>query len=73
MDGRIPFGENIVRLPPGEYDLAVSCGIYVYYRFFTDDKFIHATLDANRVYRLRPDLDGRRCEASLEDVTGKGG
>jgi hypothetical protein len=32
---------------------------------------IHATLEANRVYRLRPDLEGRKCEPYLDDVTGK--
>jgi hypothetical protein len=67
------FGENIVRLPPGDYDLTVSCGIYIYYRFFTDEKTVFATLSANRIYRLRPDPEGRRCEPFLEDVTDKGG
>jgi hypothetical protein len=67
------FGENIVRLPPGDYDLTVSCGIYIYYRFFTDEKTVFATLSANRIYRLRPDSEGRRCEPFLEDVTDKGG
>ena len=69
----IGLGENIVRLPPGEYDLTISCGIYRYYKFYTDVKMIHATLNANRVYRLRSDLDGIRCEPFLEDVTGKSG
>jgi hypothetical protein len=70
---KISSGENIARVPPGEYDLTISCGIYVYYKFYTHEKVIHATLDANRVYRLRSDLEGRRCEPYLEDVTGKGG
>jgi hypothetical protein len=70
---KISLGENIARVPPGEYDLTIFCGIYVYYKYFAHQKVIHATLDANRVYRLRSDLDGRRCEPYLEDVTGKGG
>jgi hypothetical protein len=69
---KISIGENIVRLTPGEYDLTISCGIYRYYRFFTDEKTIHVTLAAGHVYRLRPDMDGRRCEPSLDDVMGKG-
>ncbi len=72
-DRKISFGENIARVPPGEYDLTIACGIYVSYRFFTDEKLIHATLNANRVYRLRANLDGRRCAPFLEDVTGKSG
>jgi hypothetical protein len=70
---KISFGENIARVPPGEYDLTVSCGIYVTYRFFTYEEVMHAALNANRVYRLRSNLEGRRCEPFLEDVTGKGG
>ena len=74
IDGqRVSFGENIARIPPGEHALGISCGIYVDYRLFADDKLIRATVNANRVYRLRSDLEGRRCEPYLEDVTGKGG
>jgi len=70
---KMSFGENVARLPPGERDLIISCGIYVNHRFFTYDKAMRATLAANRVYRLRADPDGRRCETYLEDVTGKSG
>jgi hypothetical protein len=73
-DGKkLSFGENIARLEPGDRDLIISCGIYVNHRFFTYDKALRATLAANRVYRLRADPDGRRCEAYIEDVTGKSG
>ena len=73
-DGRkIPFGENIARLEPGDRDLIISCGIYVNHRFFTYDSALRATLAANRVYRLRANPEGRRCEGYLEDVTGKSG
>jgi hypothetical protein len=70
---KLSFGENVARLAPGDRDLIISCGIYVNHRFFTYDKALRATLVANRVYRLRADPDGRRCEASIEDVTGKSG
>lgn len=70
---KMPFGENVARLPPGERDLIISCGIYVNHRFFTYDSAMRATLAANRVYRLRANPEGRRCEAYLEDVTGKSG
>ena len=73
-DGRkMSFGENIARLEPGDRDLIISCGIYVNHRFFTYDSALRATLAANRVYRLRTNPDGRRCEGYLEDVTGKSG
>lgn len=73
-DGRkMSFGENIARLPPGEHSLILSCGIYVDQRFFTYDSEMRATLAANHVYRLRANPTGRRCEPSLEDVTGKAG
>ena len=73
-DGRkISFGENIARLEPGDRDLIISCGIYVNHRFFTYDSALRATLAANRVYRLRANPEGRRCEGYLEDVTGKSG
>ena len=69
---KIPFGEkNVVRLPPGEYDLTIACGIYIGKRYFSDDKVVHATLRAGRVYRLLADPQGRRCEATLDDVTGR--
>ena len=70
---KMSFGENVARLPPGDRDLIISCGIYVNHRFFTYDSAMRATLAANRVYRLRANPDGRRCEAYLEDVTGKSG
>ena len=73
-DGRkMSFGENIARLEPGDRDLIISCGIYVNHRFFAYDSALRATLAANRVYRLRANPEGRRCEAYLEDVTGKSG
>ena len=73
-DGRkMSFGENIARLEPGDRELIISCGIYVNHRFFTYDSALRATLAANRVYRLRANPDGRRCEGYLEDVTGKSG
>jgi hypothetical protein len=65
------FGENVVRLSPGEHSLILSCGIYVNLRFFTYDSEMRTTLTANRVYRLRANPEGRRCEAYLEDATGK--
>ena len=68
---KISFGENIARLPPGEYELTISCGIYLDYRFFTHETVMRATVDANRVYRLRAEPEGRRCGPFLEDVTGK--
>jgi hypothetical protein len=67
------FGENIARMPPGEYDLTIACGIYINYRAFEDVKVVHATVGANRVYRLHSELEGRRCQPYLEDVTDKGG
>ena len=73
-DGKkMSFGENIARLEPGDRELIISCGIYVNHRFFTYDSALRATLAANRVYRLRANPDGRRCEGYLEDVTGKSG
>ena len=73
-DGRkMSFGENIARLEPGDRDLIISCGIYVNHRFFTYDSALRATLAANRVYRLRANPEGRRCEGYLEDVTDKSG
>ena len=65
---KISFGENIARLSPGEYDLTITCGLYIDYRFFPVDTVIHAQLSANRVYRLRAEPQGRRCYPSLEDV-----
>ena len=73
-DGKkMSFGENIARLEPGDRELIISCGIYVNHRFFTYDSALRATLAANRVYRLRANPEGRRCEGYLEDVTGKSG
>ncbi len=70
---KMSFGENVAHLAPGERNLILSCGIYINLRFFTYDSELRATLDANRVYRLRANPEGRRCEAYLEDVTGKSG
>jgi hypothetical protein len=67
------FGENIARLLPGEYDLTISCELYLGYRNFADDAVVHATLRADRVYRLRAAPEGRRCQPFLEDITGKDG
>ncbi|MEO7727603.1 MAG: hypothetical protein ABIS45_10155 [Burkholderiales bacterium] len=67
------FGENVVRVAPGDTELIIACGIYVGYRFFSYDGALRATLDANRVYRLRANPAGRRCEPALDDVTGKSG
>ena len=64
-------GENVARLAPGEYDLTVSCGLYIDYRLFSSDTVIHAELSGNRVYRLRAQPQGRKCHPYLEDVTGK--
>ena len=73
-DGKkMSFGENIARLEPGDRELIISCGIYVNHRLFTYDSALRATLAANRVYRLRANPEGRRCEGYLEDVTGKSG
>lgn len=69
---KISSRENVARLDPGEYDLTIACGIYVGYRYFTDDTVIHATLGAGRVYRLRAQPQGRRCQPFLEDATGGG-
>ena len=68
---KMSFGENVARLPPGDHTLILSCGIYVDLRFFSYDSELRATLNANRVYRLRANPEGRRCEAYLEDVTSK--
>ena len=69
---KLSFDEkNVARLPPGEYNLDISCGIYVNYRYFSDGQIRHVKLEAGRVYRLLASPDGRRCEPSLEDVTGR--
>ena len=72
-DVKISFGENVARLPPGEYDLTIACGLYIGYRYFQHDAVIHAALSARRVYRLRAAPQGRRCQPFLEDATGAGG
>lgn len=69
---KISSGENIARVPPGEYELTISCGLYIDYRLFSNESVVHATLNANRVYRLRAAPQGRTCQPFLEDVTGKG-
>lgn len=65
------FGENIARLPPGDYALTVSCDLYIDYRIFPHDTVVQAALRANRVYRLRANPQGRKCLPTLEDVTEK--
>ncbi|MDB5811656.1 MAG: hypothetical protein JWN94_3778 [Betaproteobacteria bacterium] len=70
---RVSLGENVARLEPGDQKLIVSCGIYVDHRFFTYDEELQGRLEANRVYRLRANPEGRRCQPYLEDVTGKSG
>jgi hypothetical protein len=70
---KLSFGENVAHLPPGEYDLTISCGLYIDYRYFPHDTVVHAALDAGSVYRLRAAPVGRKCQPFLEDVTGKGG
>ncbi len=69
---KISSGENIARVPPGEYELTISCGLYIDYRVFSNESVVHATLNANRVYRLRAAPQGRTCQPFLDDVTGKG-
>ena len=63
------FGENSARLAPGEFDLTITCGLYVDFRYFPHDTVIHATLGAGRVYRLRAEPQGRKCQPFLEEVT----
>lgn len=63
---KIPFGENIARLSPGEYDLTIACVLYIGNRDFRDDKVIHASLGSDRVYWLRSEPEGRRCQPYLE-------
>jgi hypothetical protein len=70
---KIGFGENIARLPAGEFDLTINCGLYVDFRYFPHDTVVHATLQAGRVYRLRAEPQGRRCEPYLEDATSGNG
>jgi hypothetical protein len=63
------FGENIARLSPGDYELTIACGIYIENRFFSNETEISVALRASRVYRLRAEPSGRRCQPALEDVT----
>jgi hypothetical protein len=63
------FGTNIARLAPGDYALTISCELYIDYRIFPQDTELKAALRANRVYRLRAEPEGRRCQPTLEDVT----
>ncbi|MCE9641771.1 MAG: hypothetical protein K8S22_16765 [Betaproteobacteria bacterium] len=65
------FGTNIARLAPGDYALTVFCELYIDYRIFPQDTALKAALSANRVYRLRAEPEGRRCQPTLEDVTGQ--
>ena len=65
------FGENIARLAPGDYALTIACELYVDYRIFPQDTVIKTSLRAGRVYRLRAEPEGRRCQPALEDVTDK--
>jgi hypothetical protein len=63
------FSENITRLPPGEFELTINCVLYVDSRDFPHDTVVHAALRAGRVYRLRAEPQGRKCQPFLEDVT----
>ena len=72
-DRKLSFGENIARLPPGEYALTISCGLYIDYRYFPHDTVVHAVLNAGSVYRLRAAPTGRKCLPSLENVTSRDG
>ena len=72
-DHKISFGENVARLTPGEYALTISCGLYIGYRYFPHDTVVHAALNAGSVYRLRAAPEGRKCQPSLENVTGREG
>ena len=65
------FGTNIARLAPGDYALTVFCELYIDYRIFPQDTALKAALRANRVYRLRAEPEGRRCQPTLEDVTAQ--
>lgn len=65
------FGENITRLVSGDYALTIACELYVDYRIFPQDKVIQASLRAGRVYRLRAEPEGRRCQPEIEDVTDR--
>jgi hypothetical protein len=64
-------GINVARLVPGNYQLTIACGLYISLRYFEDSDVLGAQLDAGRVYRLHAQLNGRRCEPQLEDITGK--
>jgi hypothetical protein len=68
---KIPFGDDVARVIPGEYDLTIKCGIYVNERFFESDSVIRANLSGGHVYRLRAQPQARKCYPYLEDVTGK--
>jgi hypothetical protein len=67
------FGENTVRVPAGEPDLIVTCGVYIDLRFFTYDERLAAKVERDRVYELRANPEGRRCQPYLQDITGKKG
>ena len=68
---KISYGQNIARVTPGEYDLTITCGIYIDQRFFGSASVVHANLIAGRVYRLRAQPEARKCYPYLEEVTGK--
>lgn len=68
---QISYGQNIVRVTPGEYDLMIACGIYIDERFFGSASVIHANLTAGRVYRLRARPEARKCYPYLEESAGK--
>ncbi len=70
---KLSFGENVARLAPGEYDLTISCGLYIDYRYFPHDTVVHAALSAGSVYRLRAAPAGRKCQPTLEHVSGRDG
>lgn len=69
---KISFGENIARLAPGQYELTIACGLYISLSLYTTESVVPATLNANRVYRLRAEPAGRRCQPFLEEVTAEG-
>ncbi len=66
------IGENTTRVPVGA-DVIVNCGIYVNHRFFTYDERLEVKLEADRVYELRANAEGRRCQPYLLDITAKQG
>ena len=70
---KFSLGHNVVRLAPGDYGLTIRCSLYIGSWYYHDEDVIRTSLAGGRLYRLRAQPDGRRCEAYLEDVTGKPG